>query len=433
MNLKDLLNLPLKWHLVIGSLIRLVLILYAEYHDKYSEVPYTDVDYKVFTDAARHVFYGKSPYKRHTYRYSPLIAYMLVPNLFFGKYFGKVLFSFFDNLITVSIHMLIRCQLLPQAKNKENAEKVALFCSLFWLYNPMSIAISTRGNADSIPCLCIILALLFLETHITTGRPKYIIAGIFLGVAIHLRIYPIVFSLPMYLSLGEYNFDRNITFRDYVQSLLPNERQLTLTVACITTLGSLTHEMYSLYGYDFLFETYIYHIFRKDTRHNFSVLFYYSYLTAGNVNVDPVKICIQTFEMIILGGLSLVFGTSPKTLHFCLFCQAVVLVAYNSVLTSQYFIWFLSLLPLVVHNLRIKPPRAVLFSIIWFLAQGAWLFYAYLVEFKSREVFIMIWLKGIVFFCSNVYVLGKIIQSFSTTYAFGYRDVIPIPREVRDD
>ena len=37
--------------LVFSTLIRIVFILYSEWHDRHSLVKYTDVDYLVFTDA----------------------------------------------------------------------------------------------------------------------------------------------------------------------------------------------------------------------------------------------------------------------------------------------------------------------------------------------------------------------------------------------
>lgn len=413
-------NLPFGHHLVVGFVIRLILIVYSNFHDRIYDVPYTDIDYKVFTDAARHVITGNSPYLCHTYRYSPFIAYLMVPNIVIGKNFGKILFSIFDILVTIAVKSLVQHQI--EATSKVKVSRISIYCAFFWLYNPMSIAISTRGNADSVPCFFIILSLLYLQTDITKGPIKYVLSGILLGISIHLRLYPLAFSFPMYLSLGEYKINRQTSFKDGIIALMPNRKQITLAFSCVVTLFLLTYGMYLLYGYEFLFETYIYHLFRKDTRHNFSVLFYYSYLTMDQLSFDIVKTLTQAFEAIILFILSLTFGCDPKTLSFALFTQAVVLVAYNSVMTSQYFIWFLSLLPLVVHDFKMLPAKAFLLAVVWIASQGAWLFYAYLLEFKCRQVFIFIWLKSVVFFCANIFVLGQLIKSYNPGYGFGQID-----------
>lgn len=43
--------------LVASSVLRIALILYSEWHDAHSVVKYTDVDYRVFSDAARFVLH----------------------------------------------------------------------------------------------------------------------------------------------------------------------------------------------------------------------------------------------------------------------------------------------------------------------------------------------------------------------------------------
>ncbi|XP_047509249.1 GPI mannosyltransferase 1 [Pieris napi] len=408
------LNLPFKFHATLAFIIRLAFVCYGTYHDSHFDVPYTDIDYKVFTDAAKHVYQGDSPYKRHTYRYSPMIAILLTPNVFLNLNFGKLLFCVFDIFCSYAIKQLIEKQL----GSNSNASKIAVHCSLFWLYNPMSIAISTRGNADSMPCFFIIISLLFLQTDLVLGSLKYVLSGMFLGLSIHLRLYPIAFTFPMYLSLGEYKITRKTNIKDGIIQLIPNKKQLILAFSCVLTFAAITGGMYLLYGYEFLFETYIYHLFRKDTRHNFSVLFYYSYLTSGQT-IDLIKMLTQIFECVILFILSLAFGTNSKTLAFCLFSQSMVLVAYNSVMTSQYFIWFLSLLPLVVHDFNMKPNLAIMLGIIWMFPQAKWLYFAYLLEFKGQDTFVFIWLSGILFFFANIYVLGQLIKYYKPNYGFG--------------
>jgi GPI mannosyltransferase 1 subunit M len=73
--------------LVIGFLLRVSIVYF---------INYTDIDYLVYTDGAKYVLQGGSPYDRHTYRYTPLVAYMSIPNILVHELFGKMLFIFVD-------------------------------------------------------------------------------------------------------------------------------------------------------------------------------------------------------------------------------------------------------------------------------------------------------------------------------------------------
>ncbi|KAD2393892.1 hypothetical protein E3N88_40869 [Mikania micrantha] len=116
------------------------------------EVRYTNVDYLVFSDAAALVVAGKSPYKRSTYRYSPLIAYILVPNSFIHRSWGKFLFSASNLLVGYFIRSILKLRGVP--------ENLSIYSVIVWLFNPFTFTIGTRGNCEPIICAIILWVIL---------------------------------------------------------------------------------------------------------------------------------------------------------------------------------------------------------------------------------------------------------------------------------
>jgi phosphatidylinositol glycan class M len=86
--------------LLVAFLLRLVVVVIAKYIDETSTTSkFTDTDYEVFSDAATHVMNGRSPFDRHTYRYTPLAAYICLVNNIFHPLAGKIVFCICDILL----------------------------------------------------------------------------------------------------------------------------------------------------------------------------------------------------------------------------------------------------------------------------------------------------------------------------------------------
>lgn len=420
-------------HLILSILKRCLLIAYGELQDDISEVPYTDIDYKVVTDGARYVTNDQSPFNRHTYRYTPLLAYLLIPNVLLHKCVGKILFSIGDILVAILIYKIIvdeytaifehnSSAVMNRLRTQKKSFKFRLpdryvlnakIGALIWLYNPLTMVIATRGNGDSLTSLLVLVTLWFLLKP-SDGQLQYFVAGLVHGLSIHFRLYPLIFSLSMFLYAGRNN--RSIWN--------VNLKQIYLVIGTLISLAALTTLFYRLYGSQFIYETYIYHLIRKDTRHNFSLYFYMQYLNAD----QPINIIekLLTFapQLFILVLSSFHFGPNRKTLPFSIFIESFIMVTFNSVLTSQYFVWFLSILPLCWKNFsKLKVRSVCLYALLWFLTQAAWLFPAYLLEFKGWNTFNELWMLGIVFFASNIFILERLITNFGAVADFRLKEL----------
>lgn len=171
-----------------------------------------------------------SPYRRETYRYTPLLAILLAPNNWLHKSFGKCLFSGCDILAGILIHKLLVSAILPHARrpradasqapashpasnhdvgspssaypdsdvgsknaarapiSEDDGRHATLLVALH-LLNPIVIGISTRGSSESV------LTLLVLFTLFCALRGRWDWAAVLLGLSTHWKIYPVIYGV----------------------------------------------------------------------------------------------------------------------------------------------------------------------------------------------------------------------------------------------
>ena len=278
-------------HLFFGLafLVRLIMLGVGSYIDENTpSKKYTDTDYDVFTDAAEHVSIGGSPYDRHTYRYTPLAAYMALPNIWWFPQFAKVIFCICDVIMGISMWSLIE----SQNRNKQNTWLYVAF----WLFNPVTIVMSTRGSNDNIIAMLVYVTMYYLL------KKEYVKAGLVYGLSVHFKIYPIIYSFVFYLYIDcdkkQILQGKVSIFRNFFTS-----NRITFTLVSASTFIAFTGLFYYIYGYEFLYEGYLYHFVRKDNRHNYSVYFYTIYqLYDKSSSTFAILAFIPQWSVVIAAG-----------------------------------------------------------------------------------------------------------------------------------
>ncbi|KAL4962197.1 glycosylphosphatidylinositol-alpha 1,4 mannosyltransferase I [Aspergillus stella-maris] len=449
--------------------LRFLMLIYGAWQDANSPVKYTDIDYMVFTDAARYVSVGESPYARDTYRYTPLLAWMLLPTTwsirgFFA--FGKALFALSDVLAG---WLVARSLVLTHGAGMSSERALKYAC--FWLLNPMVANISTRGSSEGLLSL-LVVALLWA----VLGRRVYL-AGVLLGLGVHFKIYPFVYGVSILWWLddtrttastaspasGSWDLEpksasasassssvqaksRSQTApstpapgpassgpttgvgitSQIVSFITPCRIQLTLTA--LVTFAALNAGMYALYGMPFLQHTYLHHLTRIDHRHNFSPYSTLLYLTAsaangggggavgngsGSFSFESLAFIPQLLLSVVL--VPLVLG--KKDLPGTMMVQTFAFVAFNKVCTSQYFLWYLIFLPFYLPNSTLlqRPKLGLTVLGFWVIGQAFWLQQGYLLEFLGLSSFAPgLFLASLGFFAVNVWILGVFVRDIGS-------------------
>lgn len=229
-------------HLCIGLAVRLALCLYAEYHDSVYTVKYTDIDYEVFTEGAQHVANGQSPYSKDTYRYTPLVAFMMLPNVLWHRICGKLILCLADIFVAVLIYNLVSFE---KTKRRSNPALAAVV----WLYNPFTVAISSRGSFEPVQC-CLVHLSLWLAL-----KRKYLLCGLVWGFSVHMKMYTVIYGLAFYIWANVYSVNSGLK-----DMIVPNASRFMLGLGALLGFGLPTGYFYNEYGYKFIYVSFIMHI-----------------------------------------------------------------------------------------------------------------------------------------------------------------------------
>ncbi|KAF4441458.1 GPI mannosyltransferase 1 [Fusarium austroafricanum] len=391
----------------ISLFLRLGLLFYGLYQDAHSALKYTDIDYLVFTDASRFVAAGESPYARDTYRYTPLLAWLLLPTVRFSA-FGKLVFAAADLLAGWLILRVLRRRGMDEA--------TAGGFSALWLWNPMVATISTRGSSEGL------LGVLTMALLWAVERRRLGLAAIILGLSVHFKIYPFIYAPAIVWWMDDARLGKEAkatprpsTVKEAVAGFLTPDR-LKFGLLSLITFIILNLVMYSIYGTPFLVHTYFHHVTRIDHRHNFSPYNVLLYLTSATPADAAPLFRIESFAFLpqlLLSCVLIPLALAKRDLATSMMAQTFAFVTFNKVCTSQYFLWYMIFLPLYLPNSSfLRNPRLGISALLlWVVSQAAWLQQGYQLEFLGISTFFPgLWLASLGFFLVNCWILGIIIS-----------------------
>ena len=321
----------------------------------------------------------------------------MIPNILIHPVMGKLLFCIVDMLVAWMVYELLNLN-FQKFYSKGNHSNISLYLTnATVLFNPILINVSTRGNADQ----CIVL-LVLISLYMFQQRNLFQ-SSLWFGLAVHFKIYPIIY-LPTILVYIYFHMD-------YLSLKEKFKKCFSYCFFSGLTCLSLIGVFYWLYGYEFLYESYLYHVVRSDNRHNFSVYFYYLYLDGALIEKSSKIISLLAFLPQFVALLALSWNTTRKTLYSTIFTQTFIFVMFNKVCTVQYFIWYISIFGFTLQSYFYEKMKnktrayslvvLLIWITIWFIGQGIWLSYAYRLEFLGQNTFFEIWCSSILFFMIN--------------------------------
>ncbi|KAJ1044506.1 hypothetical protein NDA11_004492 [Ustilago hordei] len=398
------------------------------------------------------------PYARPTYRYTPFLAAILSPIHVFGwTNFGKYIFAVSDLLCAVFMWLILDGR-RPQGSS---AGIYVHLPGLLWILNPMVAQISTRGSSEALVGLLVLSFIYFFlkanpeaplglkakylpaftsspfangadddskdisqvkSEHDLDEAPTYQVvppesaynvldwsleaymAPILLGLATHLKLFPVIYAVPILAHLhrctiSAYSPDRRASLSLWTK----HAAGMQFGFVAFYAFMAANFVAWLLWGSPFIDHTFLYHLHRADHRHNFSPYFLGTYLSLFNSTTTHASLETRILASPLLSFLPQLLTVTALGYHLgrrdvvaAMTAQTIAFVAFNKVCTSQYFLWFLWLLPLVWPSLKVGKVETGIALLAWVGGQALWLSQAYQLEFEARQVFARVWASGLV-------------------------------------
>ena len=210
-----------------------------------------------------------------------------------------------------------------------------------WLLNPMVATISTRGSSEGL------LGVMVVGLVWAVMKRRLVLAGGLLGLAVHFKIYPVIYGVSILWSLEKEDIEAKFKQKgkaqgndgssiEQIKTFLHRER-LAFGITAVATFMALNAVMYAMYFTPFLTHTYLHHLTRIDHRHNFSPYNTLLHLSSAS----PATTSGWRFEslafvpQLAISAVLIPIALAKKDLTSTMLAQTFAFVAFNKVVTSQ--------------------------------------------------------------------------------------------------
>ncbi|KAN0063042.1 GPI mannosyltransferase 1 [Thecaphora frezii] len=257
-----------------------------------------------------------------------------------------------------------------------------------------------------------------------------LLSPVILGLAVHLKIFPGIYGVPVLAHLARSTAAAyDPVTRRRLSLWTRHAAGIRYGLVAFATFMAINAVAWLLWGSPFIEHTFTYHLTRRDHRHNFSPYFLTTYLSSvaplDPTGTSPAAAAAAAAGGGVLSSPLLSFGPQAalvavlgwklgeRDVVAAMTAQTIAFVAFNKVCTSQYFLWFLWLLPLVWPSLAISKTRAAALVAAWVGSQALWLSQAYLLEFRAQDVFARIWTAGLALLVVHAVMLVEFVKAWA--------------------